>query len=124
MAFLVRNLPRIGNYTSQFLGRSAFPKRCFSNSAQNPLIGSVPSQPVLTGEQGHDIFLKNMKFVPEQGSMLSYADMQKLKMLEKSPEAVSSLAELMTTIKDQTAEMQQLNRNIRELVSVITHCHL
>jgi hypothetical protein len=98
-----------------------FAKRCFSNNSYpSALIGPAPSQPILPGEQGYDLFLKNLQIAGQynRGSILTHAVVGEAKNLP-SQEANSIFLELMKSMKVQNAEIRQLNQNIRDLIAIL-----
>lgn len=97
-------------------------KRYFSQQATpNSLIGHAPSQPALPGEPGYNATLKSIELASKypQGTILTHADMAKLVGVQ-SQEANAFLRELMASLKETNAEIRLLNKNLYNVVSVIT----
>jgi len=123
MSFLINSMMRttVCPCSTRLLMQTTVQKR-FSgilSSGANSFIGPAPSQPALPGEIGHDVFINNMKFSHklDQGSILSHADIQKIK---PSSREHSIFTHLINELTVQNAELKKLNKNIVDLITIVT----
>lgn len=99
-------------------------KRCFSLYSSfakiNDFIGPCCSQPVLEGEPGYKSFARSLELSGKENrdTYLSHAHIQNLKNIQR--ENLSDFRNLIEELKKSNAEMRQLNKNIKDLVQIIS----
>lgn len=100
----------------------AITRRYFSTSSElNHYIGPAPSQPVLPGEPGYDLFVKSVEFHTKHGrdTIFTQADIERLKNSQQPRKDDSFFLKLIEIMQQNNAEMRQLNKNIQDLLRIL-----